>query len=1224
MTTTSRPRRASPAPAPRVQVLPRPPAAPDPTAVGGLLQVVLPAMGGLGMVLFLIAGRNALMLIAGMIMLVVTVGGAIGMAVTTRFGPRRRFVQAREQYLEGLTDVRGEIREETRRQRRHDDDLHPDPVALFGRVLSGTVCPRSRTAPESSRIRIGAGALPHPVRIDLPEAEGDPVTNRAMESLAHAYRVLPSAPLLLDLTDARIHLLGDLADTRAVIRGVLLQAAAALPPESLRLTVLTHEPREYAWARWLPHLQGPDGTTRIGPDLQPPEQTGYGTRPDGRPVIGHLLVVEGEQITVAGEGTCLIRLSGAEEEGVGIEVAVAPGGAAVQLSRDGVEYASGRPDVVDAGFAESTTRAVAARHGGDDRVAATTGVLAPARVLGVDRLEDFDPARSWRPGAPPDLLTVPVGCDADGEEVRLDLKESGHGGVGPHGLLVGATGSGKSELLRSIVLGLAATHHPDDLAFVLVDYKGGATFAGLERLPHVAGVVTNLGDDLGLVDRMHTALSGEITRRQQVLHDSGRLSDVYAHREARRRGEVDQPLPHLLVVVDEFAELLTATPDLLDLFTTIGRIGRSIGVHQLLASQRLDDGRLRGLEAFLSYRFALRTFTPEESRAVIGSTLAAELPVTPGGGYLRTVETTRFQAAYVSGPAPDPRPVLPDRVQEIDWFGSADRPRASATAEASTRPGPPPAGAGSLLATAVDLMAAATERTRPVWLPPLPERLVRSDLDGLTDLGDAASLPFVARIGLVDLPAEQRVAPLDLDLRGGSSHLVVLGGPDSGRSSTLRALVHALAERHGPEHLLVHAVDLDGDSLRPLEDLPQVGSVAGRREEELTRRILADVVRTIDLRADAGPAGPTERPELLLLVDGYTTLRASEDVHEQVVAVATRGADLGVHLVLTASRWHDLRPALQTSLHTRLELRLGEPMDSVVDRRLSAHLSAAGPGRALVDAGRPAQIVLPGDGIDERATYRRIAARHERRARPVALLPRDLRFADLHLPDRAASRWWIGVSEQDLRPVGLGEDAPHLLVVGDRRSGRTSLLRSLVQQSLADPTSVIAVIDPRRTLLDDVPADRLAGYVTHAAGAHTLVASLVTELETRSARLTGADPRRPADAAARPSRILLVVDDAELVIGGLNPLAPLEPFLATGADIGFSLVLARHCGGAARALYDPVLQRIKELGCPGVLLSGDAEEGPLWPGAALRPLPPGRAVLARRGQAPTLIHLARP
>ncbi len=273
-------------------------------------------------------------------------------------------------------------------------------------------------------------------------------------------------------------------------------------------------------------------------------------------------------------------------------------------------------------------------------------------LLGLGDVHVFEPNAAWRPRPARDRLRVPIGLGDGGSLVHLDIKESAQQGMGPHGLVIGATGSGKSEFLRTLVLGLAMTHSPEQLNMVLVDFKGGATFAGMSEMPHVSAVITNLAQELTLVDRMQDALSGEMVRRQELLREAGNFASIRDYEKARAAGEDLAPMPSLFLVVDEFSEMLSAKPEFIDLFVAIGRLGRSLGLHLLLASQRLEEGRLRGLESHLSYRVGLRTFSAGESRAVLGVPDAYELPPIPGLGYLKPDPTSmlRFKAAYVSGP----------------------------------------------------------------------------------------------------------------------------------------------------------------------------------------------------------------------------------------------------------------------------------------------------------------------------------------------------------------------------------------------------------------------------------------------------------------------------------------------------------------------------------------------------------------------------------------------
>src|SRR5581483_6305315 len=218
-------------------------------------------------------------------------------------------------------------------------------------------------------------------------------------------------------------------------------------------------------------------------------------------------------------------------------------------------------------------------------------------LLGIGDLGSYTATDRWNGGSPRDRLRVPVGTTVTGTPLELDIKEAAGKGMGPHGLCIGATGSGKSEFLRTVALGMMVRHSPEVLNLALVDFKGGATFAGLEPAPHVAAVITNLSDKAAMVARMRDALTGEMNRRQEALRSAGNLDGIVAYDRARQAGARLGPLPALFIIVDEFSELLSQHPEFADVFVAIGRLGRSLGMHLLLASQRLDEGRLRGLES---------------------------------------------------------------------------------------------------------------------------------------------------------------------------------------------------------------------------------------------------------------------------------------------------------------------------------------------------------------------------------------------------------------------------------------------------------------------------------------------------------------------------------------------------------------------------------------------------------------------------------------------------
>ncbi|MFI5914323.1 type VII secretion protein EccCb [Dactylosporangium sp. NPDC051541] len=868
--------------------------------------------------------------------------------------------------------------------------------------------------------------------------------------------------------------------------------------------------------------------------------------------------------------------------------------------------------------------------------AAHPGLAQPVsllRLLGIERLEHIGRSRPRRAGHV--RLRVPLGVGIDGAVVELDLNEAAHGGMGPHGLVVGAPGAGKSELLRSIVAGLAAEHSSEDVNFVLIDYTGGATFAPMAALPHTSAVITNLRHDLSGIDRMQEALRGELVRRQELLRSAGNYVNRHEYEQARLAGEPLGPLPSLMVICDEFSELLQDKPDFLDLFLQIGRLGRSLGVHLMLASQRLQEGKLRGLDTNLSYRIGLRTFSPLESRIVLGVPDAYELPAAPGNGYLKVDASTmlRFRAAYVS------EPLDRDLQTALGLQPTAD------TASWS----------------ALDLLVAQLHgQQRPahqIWLPPLD---VSPSLDKLlqTTIPQSAPgrLPGVP-VGLVDRPFEQRRDVLLLPLDGGGGNVAIVGSPQSGKSTLVRSLLLSLAMLRTPYETQFFCLDFGGGGLQSLDGLPHVSGVARRHEVEKVRRTVAEVNAVLDerevrfarlkidsmadyqRRRQTGEVTDDQFGDVFLVIDGWDALRQEyEELALTATAVAARGLNFGVHVIVAATRWADIRASLRDLLGTRLELRLGDPSESEIDRRAALNVPAMRPGRGLTADRLHFVAALPRlDGKDSADDLREAtadAAAHIAAAWPhplapkVRLLPRLLPVADLaRITDREQPGIPIGINEAQLAPVYLNFDAePHLIVFGDAESGKTNLLRLIGHQIMDRYTSdeaKLVVGDYRRGLLGAFPAEYQLVYSPSGPALTDTLASVRQAIDNR---LPGADVT-PEQLRRRNwwrgPKVFVLIDDYDLVSApGGNPVAALIDLLPQARDVGLHLIVARRTGGAARALYEPVIQRLREIDAPGLQMSGSREEGQLFGTLKPGPQPPGRGFLVRRNDQPQLIQVA--
>ncbi|MEW2527671.1 type VII secretion protein EccCa [Streptomyces sp. NPDC047071] len=1316
-----RPARSTrPLTAPAQHVIEPPPNLPE-GKLGNAATALLPMAGVMGSVVMMTVIRNSRFAALGAVVLVFALLGAVALFLSQRGKAQRTRRTQRERYLEYVEEQRHELGGRERDARARARLLNPPPAALYDLVRDPARCwERRRADADFLDVRVGAGDVPaQDIVIAQNSGSGvltppDPFMLNEARALQARFAVAPDFPLTVPLDRAgNVSVIGDRDGVLRVARALLVQTAVTHAPDDVALAFGVPGERldDWEWVKWLPHTLTEDAAEgaepvaarRVAPDLAQlarlcagdlRRRAAYAAEvrrglSDRRALrmSDRMLVVSDEYGGTAAElprpdaavglaemGVTVLHLLQEqvhEPDEVSVRVTVDGGRVTVEdLRHPEAPAAHGVADEVSAAGAEGLARLLAPLRLTPESAAEGTPVSGPVdfpALLGVDDPADLDLGALWAPRGERDFLRVPIGVDDHHEPVLLDLKESAELGMGPHGLCVGATGSGKSELLRTLVLALTATHAPEDLALVLVDYKGGATFAPFTGLPHVAGVITNLENQADLVERVHTSLAGEIKRRQRVLKDAGNIADIghYAALRAKEPGRGLEPLPHLFVVIDEFGELITAKPDFIDLFLSIGRIGRSIGVHLLLSSQRIESGKLKGLETYLSYRFGLRTFSADESRTVLDTVDAFQLPPLPGFGYLKvdTSTYTRFKAGYVSGARRGPAPQDTADARPRAWVYSAfNAPArdATATREAGAREreaGP------TLMSTVVDQLAAAAPPVRRIWLPPLPDAVALDTAAG--PLGVSARGLHLTRsrgrlrvpLGVLDDPAEQWQGLWTLDLTVAGGHVAVIGGPQSGKTTLLRTLTLSLALTHTPDEVAVYGLDLVGGGLTALAGLPHVGGVASRADRERLARTVAEMTAQLALREELfrehgidsldrlrrmraeGALPELGSTDLVLLVDGFGALREEfDDLDDAVADLLKRGGGYGIHVVAGMLRWNDARIATQSLFGTRVELRLNDPTDSTVDRKLAETVTASTPGRALTDGKLFAQTALPrtdgGTATSDLGTALEDAARtvaatwHGEPAAPVRVLPLGLPAAKLPSPAAEPDHVPIGVDQDTLGPVRLDlfDRDQHLLVLGDNECGKTNLLKLITRQLVArygDKEVVFGVFDPRRGLRGHVPEPYRGGYAHNAKLAAALATGIAGELDKRLPDTADPDLPDTGGPAFTGPRIVILVDDYDiLATAGQQPLAPFLPYVSSAQDIGLHFVVARRVAGASRALYEPFLTALRETGATALLMTGDRGEGQLFPGVHPCPQPPGRGTLIRRGHRPRLIQTA--
>lgn len=1162
-----------------------PPDVPKPTPANPVARLMpvamIAAMVGMG-ALYLTSGsasaRNPMFLFFPAMMLVSVIGT---LAYGTRGSGRVAEINdQRAEYLRYLDTLDSALADSAREQHVAMHWIHPDPATLWTLAGGDRMWERAEDHPHFCSVRVGLGEWPAATEVVAPtlkpEDAADPVTSAAARRLVCRRSIVSGVPVVVSLREtATVTVTGDPTAGRATAGALLCQLAMMHHPGLVGISAVLAPAAEpvWDWLKWLPH---------------------HG---DHRSVRHRVLLADGCAAPAPADGVTVIDIRAGDD------------GSAVTVHVDSSEL-SVECDGLPLSDAVACARRLARYRPAPGQAHRDAQAADWLSLMQIDDPDLIDVDRLWSACREP--LRVPIGIAEDGMVVELDIKEAAAGGMGPHGLCIGATGSGKSEFLRTLTLGMIAAHSPEVLNLVLVDFKGGATFLGLEKARHVPAVITNLADEAPLVSRMRDALSGEVHRRQEMLRAAGNVVNIAAYHRARARDRSLTPLPALFIVVDEFSELLSQHPDFAELFVAIGRLGRSLGMHLLLASQRIDEGRLRGLETHLSYRVCLKTFSASESRAVLGVADAYHLPAQPGAAYLKTASgaVTRFQTAFVSG-GYTPRPRIPE---------NANLPVAQLFTLASWEPaGPPPQDVTipqrSLLDSVLHTLAGRGPAAHRVWLPPLGRPPL---LDAVLQSGTPGHLRVP--IGLVDCPFEQRHEQLVVELAGAAGNVAVVGAPRSGKSTTLRTLISALAATHDAETVQFYCLDFGGGTLAAVADLPHVGSVAGRRDADLCRRTVAQLESLLRHREARGKADDSYG-DVFLVIDGWATVRQEFDGLEvPITALAAQGLSYGIHVMIAASRWADLRPALKDQIATRIELRLGDPADSEMDRRRARELADRPPGRGLTREGREMAIALPHVAI--------VARGNGRVARPVELLPArvDHRSVCATAAARRPGEVLLGLGERDLTPVALDvAEHPHLLVLGEGECGKTALLRMLCTEIIQNrsPQEVqLEIIDYRRTMLGVIESDHLAGYSVSGTALSSRMAAMTERLNARLPDEHVTQQQLRDRSWWQGPDLYVVVDDYDLVAGATgNPLTPLADFLPHAKDLGLHVIVARRSGGAARAMFDPVLARLRDMGCSGLMMSAAPDEGVLLGTTRPTPLPPGRGTLIVRGRPDELLQV---
>jgi S-DNA-T family DNA segregation ATPase FtsK/SpoIIIE len=949
---------------------------------------------------------------------------------------RRRTEEAMSLYAAVIAERRAELDHMRREQQRIRTAVDPDMEAVLARACGRDPRLWERRPDDADFLcaRLGTGCLPSTVTVsathpDLP----DPRLAEA-HALEVEYANVPQVPVTVNLRDGPLGIAGPSQERIALARALICHIAAHHAPTEVYLLAL-HSSEAIAgwrWLRWLPHTHALDNDLAF-PTLAADEASAcavcdglvdelyrrrnqrYALQQDGRePRWPWLVVVAAEvgcvrddpaiQLLLSPEArhlnaTALFLVDEVSDVPAGCQGIgeVAAGGALI-TSRAGARggVAVCRSDQADVDLCDRLARSLAPLHVRTMRPDADLPTsVRLLDLLGTEDIAAIDVASRWNPRDSAHALHVPIGLRQGWQPLCLDLKHTGHG---PHGLVAGTTGSGKSELLQTLVVALALTHHPHDVGFVLVDFKGGGAFSVLVDLPHVQGLVTDLGPDLA--GRALVSLRAEMNRRKRLFSDAG-VNDIAAYQQLHRQGRVIEPLPRLVVIVDEFAELVADLPDFIEGLIGVARIGRSLGVHLILATQSPAGVIKQQIWANARFRICLRAESRQESLEMLHRPDAAALPRVPGRGYLQVGNDEifdLFQVARVAGRYRAKSSIGSESSARVmvSRISPLSRPVGLVSGETEERwkevePRSDIELVVERLARAADEMG--IDKLPSPWPDPLPAYVALPDLLRRVNRArwDGARWPPardsdggpVAVLGLLDDPAHQRQVPLLFDLGQQDGHLIVIGAPGSGKSLWLRTLVIGLAHAYPPDAVQFHLLAFAGSSLRLFESLPHVGVVLAPLDDERVHRLLYCLLGTLDERkrlcSDAGLEGikalrasrfGASTPSVVVVIDGIAMFRnLFQDEMVRLTRLIREGGPYGLHVVLIGDRAGDIPLAISSVVARRMALRLADAGDYAAVLGASVRLQQnrrLPPGRGLMNHSLLVfQTASPGHARDE-------------------------------------------------------------------------------------------------------------------------------------------------------------------------------------------------------------------------------------------------------------------
>lgn len=877
-------------------------------------------------------------------------------------------------------------------------------------------------------------------------------------------KTLAGVPITQSLEEAPVWgVTGPRAESFAFTAQLVMQLAALHGYDEVKLAFVTPGGGEWEFARWLPHAwDGPSLRMTASTEEEVKALSSHlagvleerSTREGAAAGPWYVLVVADKgladhlsvlQALLPQAGKCRMSVICADEQLQNLprecaKVIELSGGKGILADSASGERLAFAPEPMPQDRPLRLSKALAnIPLAGPEGGGSLPGMVSFLEMYRVGRCEHLNASSRWQENNPVHSLRAPVGVGEGGELFFLDLHEKLHG---PHGLVAGMTGSGKSEFIITYILSLAVNFSPDEVAFILIDYKGGGLAGAFEntatglRLPHLAGTITNL--DGSAIQRSLVSIQSELRRRQAIFNEARQMTDegtidIYKYQRMYRGGQVKEPLPHLFVISDEFAELKAQQPEFMEQLISTARIGRSLGIHLILATQKPAGVVNDQIWSNSRFHVCLKVQEKADSMEMLRRPDAASLTET-GRFYLQVGFNELFslgQSAWSGAPyapADQPEERRDDSVQLLDGLGRT-------VAEAKPGGGRA-AGAATQVVAVVRYLAKTAEEegkaAKPLWLPPLPNLLPLKKLEA--SYGWAMPQEELCPLaGEFDDPANQRKGLLTLPFPQ-CGNVLVLGMTGSGKTTFLQTVLGGVLQARGADALHVYLMDFGNESLQAFGEAPQVGGVLLAEDGDRVGTLFRLLAKELERRKKAfAPSGGTlssyrkqggQEPEILVVLHNYAAFSEQFEEQEEALYRLTRDSvRYGVYFLMTANSPGAVRYRLLQNFGMVLPLQLNDRTDYAnLFGSTGGLCPAAVPGRGLVqlDALYEFQTAAAFQNPEEiRSFCAALRAEAKSFAPQVPYMPEKVDRTVFQGGGFGLERFPFGISRRELSPVCL-------------------------------------------------------------------------------------------------------------------------------------------------------------------------------------------------------------